>query len=772
MRRKKVFSWTLIGFVVVVLVTALVGCAGSVGPAGPEGPQGPPGPTGPPGESADGDPDVEEPSVQVDAGSDKTVEPGETVSLTATVTINDGSTVQSYAWQKISGIAASLDGASSATLEVTLAGIETYRASLVEHLNPVDRFQVLGIDPFALEEAESSTYKVTVTTSSGTYSDTVSLVAHLPYVVSTGIANVPIGLPVLLHGKEQNGYNWTLTGPNGSSVSLDSPASQNPSFIPDVTGQYVLTESNSNSTISVFAGTYIGAISGQDSNGRPLSENCTVCHNGTIANMGTIATDNFTPWSQSGHADIFSVQLNTSTHYGESCLPCHTVGLNTEVDNNGIDDASDWEAFLATGMIHNAQPTNWAMTLENFPVTASRANIQCENCHGPNTGNILHSNGIIDEARVSIASEVCGSCHGEPARHGRYQQWEESQHANYELAIDRGTSTSCARCHAGQGFLAWLPQLEAGNSGSLASSAITWTADTVEPVTCAVCHDSHNVGTTSGEPNDVVLRVSGDTAMLPAGFQATAVGNGALCMTCHNTRNGAHNDSVAGIIDDRAPHTAAQADVLMGENAYFVDVGARAAHSYIEDSCTKCHMVLTPPPAEFSYNLGGTNHSFEASTEICADCHGAYDGGSLTEAIAHKLEELKETIEEAIITEITAQTDAGNVVVLVGLGANGTDVKITDGNDIEHLELLESHGRSAMEITINGVVYDARLASDTKLTTAAGTDLKANLLSSAQGQNIAKACWNFFLIEGDGSHGIHNPDFTLEVLNAAIAALK
>ena len=39
-------------------------------------------------------------------------------------------------------------------------------------------------------------------------------------------------------------------------------------------------------------------------------------------------------------------------------------------------------------------------------------------------------------------------------------------------------------------------------------------------------------------------------------------------------------------------------------------------------------------------------------------------------------------------------------------------------------------------------------------------------------QLIAKACWNIFLIEGDASAGIHNPSFTLEVLNATLTALK
>ena len=42
---------------------------------------------------------------------------------------------------------------------------------------------------------------------------------------------------------------------------------------------------------------------------------------------------------------------------------------------------------------------------------------------------------------------------------------------------------------------------------------------------------------------------------------------------------------------------------------------------------------------------------------------------------------------------------------------------------------------------------------------------------AANGQIIAKAGWNY-LLEGDGSGGIHNPTFTRDVINASIAALK
>ncbi|MEE8372737.1 MAG: carboxypeptidase regulatory-like domain-containing protein [Dehalococcoidia bacterium] len=695
--------------------------------------------------------------VAVDAGEDQEGSPDGTVTLKVTVELLDSSEVTGYEWRQTGGVEAAIENAGSDSATVTLGGPAAYKRHLVEILDPIDRFMVLGVNPHSLEEAEAAMFEIAVTTSSGAYTGTVNVMAHLPHTVSTGLQNVAIQESVLLHGKTQDAYGWTLDAPSGSTASLEDASGQNPVFAPDVAGKYTLAESNSGASLEIYAGSWAGVITGQDANGEPVSDSsCISCHNDSIA------PDKFTPWAASGHAEILAENLNTSTHYGEGCFACHTVGFNQSAGNGGIDEASDYAEFLDAGLINSPSPDNWSDMLSDYPETARLANIQCENCHGPQTSE-AHMKG---SPRTSLSGDVCGACHGEPPRHGRFQQWNDiAKHADYTLAVERGTSESCGRCHAAQGFLAWLPQLVAGNPGNI-EAEITWTPETAEPVTCVVCHDPHAQGKTSGEPNTATVRVEGDTPMLPAGFKAVGVGQGAICVTCHNTRNGAHNDAVTTQMDDRAPHVAAQGDVLMGQNAYFVNVGDRSPHSFIEDSCANCHMVLTPPPAEFSYNLSGTNHSFVASPDICSNCHGAFDGGSLQESTHSQLEELKAAIEQAIVSEIKSQTAAGNAVTLIGFGPATSDVTISDGTSVTAVELTETHGRMAMDITIDSTKYEhVRLASDT--TVKDGT-----LLSSDRGQTIAKAGWNYFLLHGDGSEGVHNPDFTLNVLNASIDALR
>lgn len=697
-------------------------------------------------------------AVVVNAGKDQSASPGKVITLKAAVELLDGSTVTGYKWTQTAG--AVIKNANTQTATVTLADLAAYKTELFHHLESLDRFMVQGIDPHSLETAEEATFKVTVTTSSGNYSDRVNVAAHLPYVISTGIQNVPVNVPVLLHGKNQDAYSWSLILPAGSSAALDDSSVQNPAFTPDVAGKYALSEANSGTALDIYAGTWTGVIIGQDDKGEPVGDkSCTTCHSGTMA------PDKFADWKRSGHAEIVSANIDDPHgHWAVGCASCHSVGYDTAVDNNGWDEMIAEEGWTIGP---HGDVGNWAKMLAEYPKTARLANIQCENCHGPQD-SAAHMQASM---RINISSDVCGSCHGEPPRHGRFQQWEESKHANYDIAIERATNASCGRCHVGQGFLAWLPQIEAGNPGNI-EAEITWTAETVHPVTCAVCHDSHDPGKTSGEPNTATVRIDGDTPMLPAGFKAVGVGRGALCMTCHNTRNGERNDVAMPVVDDRAPHTAAQADLLMGQNAFFVDVGKRSPHSLIGDTCTNCHMQLSPPPAKFSRQGAGTNHSFEASSDICTSCHGAFVGGTLDEAVHGELEELKVAIEEAIVNEIVAQTSAGNTVTLKKMGPDESDVGITDGSAVTAVEFTESHGRLAMDITIGDTTYEhVRLASDTEVKDSGGNAVGA-LIDSAAGQIIAKAGWNYFLIEGDGSEGVHNPSFTFEILNASMDALK
>jgi hypothetical protein len=414
-------------------------------------------------------------TVTVDVTGDAV--PGATVTATATVEVTDGSEVQSYAWTQTGGADAMLSGIATNAVTVTLGTESSYRDYLIHVLSepPIeedqlpsnvplpegefpgglqDRFQIVGINPFSLEHAGMVTLEVEVVTSSGTYHGEGEVHTHLPWSPAHGIHNVPLDVPVLLHGKSQSHYNWVMGTPSGSAAMLMDASSQSPWFTPDVAGRYWLTvmdeESGENVGLNLFAGTWKGIIVAQDDNGRPIADqSCFGCHNDQVA------PEYFSDWAQTGHAEIFTNNLNSSSYWGPQCFACHTVGYNPGAMNEGIEESGDYHDWLDAGLVGSPSPDNWTTTLDDFPETARKANIQCENCHGPQNGGGHTQEGM----RVSLSSDVCATCHGEPLRHARFQQWQLSAHANYELAIDESSSGSCSRCHTGNGFLTWLPVL-------------------------------------------------------------------------------------------------------------------------------------------------------------------------------------------------------------------------------------------------------------------------------------------------------------------------
>jgi hypothetical protein len=730
--------------------------------------------------------------VVASAGPDLSGAPGANVSPSATVDILDGSTGTTYLWQQSSGIPLSITGETTATPTITLKDLEAYKLALFEHLDPPDRAMVLGIDPYALEETETAVFELTVTTSSGTYKDSIKVVADLDMAVATGIHNVPTGVPIVFQAKQAAaGYSWTVTGPAGAA--LDSATSRWPILVPGAKGAYSVTETQSGAKLELTVGDWKGVITGlSPTDGLPQAAECTMCHNGTIAR------DKFSDWRKSGHAEIFTQNVTDPKHHWSSnCASCHGVGYNPDATNNGWDEAMKAESWTVPA----GSTTTYSSMFTSAPKTARMANVQCENCHGPNDSEAHATKG---DQRVSLDSSVCGTCHGEPLRHGRFQQWKESGHSsqatipNATVEARGATAGNCGRCHSAQGFLAWVKQNDfskpiqgaTGNASVAELTAMGLTAASVHPQTCVTCHDPHAQGTTSGKPNTATVRISGNTGMLPAGFKAIGVGHGALCMTCHNTRNGKHDDTVP-LASYSGPHAPSQADVLMGQNFYFVTPGKRGGHSYISNTCTTCHMVMADPPEKFSYQKSGTNHSFKADTSICSNCHGAYDGGTLTSVISASLHDLEEHLGHAAATKLNA---LGTVHVRAYDEASGlysspaaTNANVTLNlatNPIKHIGIITGHGQVELHIELTTPItiswYDPANPTTPPQTTTSELGVQLTSLyndnAGAAGTrvygfgNMMKACWNLLMLKGDASFGVHNPDLYMEVINASLAA--
>jgi hypothetical protein len=156
--------------------------------------------------------------------------PGGSLTATADVTIRDGSTIESYSWTQSNSVTVGITDPTGESTSVSLPNAGAYKDELLsvlaeppigeEDLPPnvplpegefpgglQDRFHVVGLNPFSLEETGLVVLEVAVTTTSGTYTGEVEIHTELPWPVAPGILNVPLSRAVLLYRKTQAAYD-------------------------------------------------------------------------------------------------------------------------------------------------------------------------------------------------------------------------------------------------------------------------------------------------------------------------------------------------------------------------------------------------------------------------------------------------------------------------------------------------------------------------------------------------------------------------------------
>jgi len=449
--------------------------------------------------------------------------------------------------------------------------------------------------------------------------------------VSTGLRNVGKGQivwlePLALYASGTNvndswvdtilTQTWTITGPAGSLITEPIHTDTTTYFVPDTTGQFLvhlsLTTSHGTKDTSVYINSAywvgVGNVTGPATNPATCGFGC---HSSKI-----------NAWQNTGHAKVFAFNVDSSDHYSENCVSCHTVGYDktSTAVNGGWDDVAKLIGFTIPSPQH---PGVWDSIKTNFPALANVSNIQCENCHGPGS---LHM-GAKDKSKmvVSYSSDMCGTCHGRAMHHIKSYEYNSSAHAGSQGepgAVEHMNSTSCAQCHTAQGFA--REQID-----GLTSAAPY--AD-VQSVGCPACHDPHD-------------------ASNPAQLRVASLND--ACNKCHKNR-----------ISSRGLHHSPQGPMIAGANGTPWTLGTtgvgnwggfqfpgyqyrNSSHSNISGTCVECHMAVVDEanladtamvPAPFSQwegKLGG--HTFrvmwdndtpdDASDDLlnpfgCKECHG------------------------------------------------------------------------------------------------------------------------------------------------------
>ena len=551
--------------------------------------------------------------------------------------------------------------------------------------------------------------------------------------ISTGLRVVGKGMMTYLTvdtagvSVASNSYAWTMISkPSGSSAALYDAANKiKAKFVPDVVGQYIINVTTKNKKLAdttladtIFASTYKGA---------GLDASCEFCH----------ATKKFDTWKLTPHALVFKEGITGNLEndpamggkgaYGLSCIKCHTTGWENKANNGNFgylanttnwtsgSRTATWDSTWWWGLTYAGGdywvPKDSMFIWDGMPAALKPlATIGCESCHGPATDHTTDFANAKKKIGKSYDAGVCNQCHAASAtKHRIGIDWAASMHATPFVE----NQTGCYPCHSGSAFAKYTD-----NPTTPGYDVTT----EISQKTCATCHDPH------GNSNTASLRtvkMINDTLM--GGFKITSGGLGQLCMNCHRGRS-----SLAQKVTNTAPsygyssryynHNGPQADMFWGQNGYEYGqtITKVSAHQATPNACVTCHM----PPTKT--NAMVANHAFSMDTAGVAGCTTCHAGATT-------------------IAGIKASAD---------YDGDGT----TEGFQAE-VEGLLAKLKGYLPKDATGEVAQGPL----------GTAVDSALWKGKK--NITASIWNYWFVMKDGSMGVHNPKYSVGMLQAAITAI-
>jgi cytochrome c554/c'-like protein len=400
----------------------------------------------------------------------------------------------------------------------------------------------------------------------------------------------------------------------------------------------------------------------------------------------------------------------------QACIECHGPVHNTErytAHSRAFQTLKDVNqgsnpACLPCHTVGYGVPTGFV----SQTATPQLAGVQCENCHGPAGYHAANPDDFIARPRPEIAATVCGGCHT-GSDQSTYQQWNFSAHAQVILDLNSSTTIdSCGRCHSGSVRLNLLNHqpLPAGDANI--------------GIVCAVCHDPHQTNSAAefqlrnpmGSTNDYFITTS-------APFTSQYNPNINLCAQCHNHRGASWTNNAS------APHRSLQYNMLLGsigELATGPSKYSPASHALdIPNQCSDCHMQKSATPPD-QYHQTLTSHSFNVeSFNFCLQCHPDPEG-------------ILSFAQTAIFNEIRQVNDALNLWATNKAPA-----------------ALQKYGTRAWEYSTPG---DLSFGGP-------GPDATEQALIPI---NIRKARFNLYLVQYDGSFGVHNGPYAITLLDTAL----
>jgi hypothetical protein len=415
-------------------------------------------------------------------------------------------------------------------------------------------------------------------------------------------------------------------------------------------------------------------------------------------------------WMDTRHAKALDTLKQIGMDKNARCLACHTVGFGSP---NGYKDEG---------------------------TTPGLAGVQCESCHGPAGA---HATRPLDKTRrpmKTLSGEMCGGCHTD-AHHPTYDEWAESGHGSLVIPEEEfadptsgpGRMLTCGACHSGASRMALLKATLQNPDPKTFSPEMPSHLEAAETgITCATCHDAHN---NTGNPAQLQFPTHSEinySYLTATNFAANFNPKVQMCAQCHNMRGATWTGT------SRPPHHSPQYNILIGKGGFEAGVTntPQSAHMKLNNQCAQCHTHAHAPDEITETTPAYTGHTFEPTMQACAPCHDEVGGTILTEAVQANIKQ--QIAEVKTLLDQWATTKAPEA-------------------------LRTKYGALAWEFNFIGQL--------SKPTPQAPRGPSADEQRSVP-DNIKQARYNMYLVEHDGSYGVHNGNYARFLLRIARDKVK
>jgi hypothetical protein len=325
--------------------------------------------------------------------------------------------------------------------------------------------------------------------------------------------------------------------------------------------------------------------------------------------------------------------------------------------------------------------------------------------------------------------KACADCHGSEAKfpvRGIRTQYLTSGHRITGHA-SYSNSEGCQMCHTNEGFIEFVKK------GKVDPKAVV---SNPSEIGCFTCHAPHETGNFSLRKTTAVTLTNG------AIFDK---GKSNLCAGCHRVVAMTKDEVRARSIpfDFWGAHHGPQADMLAGTNAYEFPgkTYSKSAHGMLPNAaCVTCHM--TQPSGRYALHPTIGGHSFRIGGEV-HEVPKLNNAGCLNSGCHTEMKQ----VPGKHVFDRTAASDY-----------DGDGKVETVQEEVQGLleRIINKQGTGLLQ-TMKDPLYDAK-----------GTFIRNKVQYPVE---VVAALYNYKFVLEDGSKGIHNTKYAVQLLIDSIKAL-